>query len=77
MFLNRGPNIPVEFLDNEELLAVVEDGYILSRVPAIELISDSRKEIFTKEVRGLYKVDDGVKVWIDWVLRTRKFVEEC
>ena len=65
IYLRKGLNIPVKFLDNNELLAVVEDGYILSRVPIIALISDSRRGIFAKVVRGLYKVDDRVKVWIN------------
>jgi hypothetical protein len=30
--LQGGPNIPVELLDNKELLAVVEDGYLLSGI---------------------------------------------
>ena len=30
--LRKGVNIPIEELDNEELLAVVEDGYILSGI---------------------------------------------
>jgi len=30
--LNQGPNVPVEFLNDEEHLAVVEDGYTLSGV---------------------------------------------
>ena len=69
--LRQGPNIPVEFLDDEELLIVVEDGYILSQVRKMV------KKGFAEEVRRLYEVDGGVKGWIDWVLRTRKFVEGC
>ena len=49
----------VKFLNNKELLIVVEDSYILSRVKKIV------KKGFVKEVRRLYKVDSGVKVWID------------
>ena len=30
-YLYKGPNVPVEFLDDEELVVVVEDGYVLSR----------------------------------------------
>ena len=52
--------MPVEFLDNEELLAVVKDGYILSRIERKEL-----KKGFLKDVRCFYKVDNAVKVWID------------
>jgi len=50
----------VELLDNEELLAVVNDGYILSRIKRKEL-----KKGFLKDVRRFYKVDNIVKVWID------------
>ena len=32
MQLHHGPNIPVEFLDDEELVVVIEDGYLLSGV---------------------------------------------
>jgi len=67
-------NILIEFLDNEELLAVVEDSYLLSGIDK-QLIRN--KDIFVKEVRRLYKTDDGVKVWIDWVIRIKKFVEDC
>ena len=71
-YLLGGPNMPVELLDDEELLAVVKDGYILSRIERKEL-----KKGFLEDVRRLYEVDDTVKVWIDWVIRTRKFVETC
>ena len=30
--------------------------------------------IFANEVRRLYEADDGVKVWIDWVIRMRNFI---
>jgi len=30
--LGNWANIPIEFLDNEELLAVVKDSYLLSRI---------------------------------------------
>jgi len=63
-------NIPIEFLDNEELLAVVEDGYLLSGIDN-QPVKD--KNAFTEEVRRLYEADDGVKVWIDWVIRMKKF----
>ena len=36
-YLLGGPNMPVELLDNEELLAVVKDGYILSGIERKEL----------------------------------------
>jgi len=62
--------MPVELLDNEELLAIVKDGYILSRIKRKEL-----KKGFLKDVRRFYEVDNTVKVWIDWVIRIRKFVE--
>jgi hypothetical protein len=71
--LQGGPNIPVELLNNEELLAVVEDGYVLSGITRYK--SPTKESL--QEVRCLYEVDDAVKVWIDWVIRTRKFVEEC
>ena len=32
MQLYYGLNIPVEFLDDEELVVVIEDGYLLSGV---------------------------------------------
>jgi len=64
--------MPVELLDDEELLAVVKDGYILSGIERKEL-----KKGFLEDVRRFYEVDDVVKVWIDWVIRTRKFVETC
>ena len=64
--------MPVKLLDNEELLAIVKDGYILSRIKG-----NGPKQGFSKEVRRLYKVDNAVKVWIDWVIRIRKFVKEC
>jgi len=60
--LGNWANIPIEFLDNEELLAVVEDGYLLSGI-GNQLVKD--KNVFIEEVRRLYEVDDGVKVWID------------
>ena len=63
MQLHHGPNIPVEFLDDEELVVVVEDGYILSRADRQVDLED--RGTFAKEVRRLYKADDGVKVWID------------
>ena len=53
-------NIPVELLDDEELLAIVKDGYILSRIERKEL-----KKGFLKDIRRFYKVDNAVKVWID------------
>jgi len=49
--------MPIKLLDNEELLAVIEDGYILSRIKGNRL-----KQGFSKEVRRLYKVDNIVKV---------------
>ena len=51
-------------------MAVVEDGYILSG------IKNYKEAVSLEEVRYLYNVDDAVKVWIDWVIRTRKFVKE-
>jgi len=51
-------------------LAIVKDGYILSRIERKEL-----KKGFLEDVRRFYKVDNAVKVWIDWVIRIRKFVE--
>ena len=51
-------------------MAIVKDGYILSRIKRKEL-----KKGFLKDVRRFYKVDNAVKVWIDWVIRIRKFVE--
>ena len=71
-YLLGGPNIPVKLLDNEELLVIVKDGYILSRIERKEL-----KKGFLKDIRRFYKVDNAVKVWIDWVIRIRKFVETC
>jgi hypothetical protein len=62
--------MPVELLDNKELLAVVEDGYLLSG------IGEDKGRVSPQDVRRLYEVEDAVKVWIDWVIRTRKFVEE-
>jgi hypothetical protein len=59
----------VELLDDEELLAVVEDGYILSGI--------RKGPVSLRDVRRLYEADAVVKVWIDWVIRIRKFVEEC
>jgi hypothetical protein len=47
----------VELLDNEELLAVVEDGYILSGI--------RKGPVSLRDVRRLYEVDAAVKVWID------------
>ena len=67
-------NIPIEFLDDEELLAVVEDSYLFSGIDKQPI---RNKDIFAKEVRRLYETDDGVKVWIDWVIRMKKFVEDC
>ena len=55
-------------------MAVVKDGYILS---GIKIKSNEPEEGFPEGVRRLYEVDDAVKVWIDWVIRTRKFVETC
>jgi len=52
--------MPVELLDNEELLAVVKDGYILSRIERKEL-----KKGFLEDVRRFYEVDNIIKVWID------------
>jgi hypothetical protein len=63
--------MPVELLDDKELLAVVEDGYLLSG------IGKDKGRVSPQDVRRLYEVEDAVKVWIDWVMRTRKFVEEC
>ena len=51
-------------------MAIVKDGYILSRIERKEL-----KKGFLEDVRRFYKVDNAVKVWIDWVIRIRKFVE--
>jgi len=59
-YLLEGLNIPVELLDDEELLAVVKDGYILSGIERKE-----PKKGFLKDIRRLYEVDDVVKVWID------------
>jgi len=50
----------VELLDNEELLAVVNNGYILSGIERKEL-----KKGFLEDVRRFYEVDNVVKVWID------------
>jgi hypothetical protein len=68
--LRGGPNMPVELLDDKELLAVVEDGYLLFG------IGEDKGRVSPQDVRRLYEVEDAVKVWIDWVIRTRKFVEE-
>jgi len=59
-YLLGGPNIPVKLLDNEELLAVVKDGYILSGIERKEL-----KKGFLKDIRRFYEVVNVVKVWID------------
>jgi len=72
--LGNWANIPIEFLDNEELLAVVGDGHLLSGI-GNQPVKD--KNAFTEEVRRLYEADDGVKVWIDWVIRMKKFVMDC
>ena len=50
--------MPVKLLDNEELLDVVEDGYILS---GIKTFKRPVKESL-QEIRRLYEVDDSVKV---------------
>ena len=50
----------VELLNNEKLLAIVKDGYILSGIERKEL-----KKGFLEDVRRFYKVDNVVKVWID------------
>jgi len=50
----------VELLNNEELLAIVKDGYILSGIKRKE-----PKKGFLKDIRRFYKVDNIVKVWID------------
>ena len=55
-------------------MAVVKDGYILS---GINKGKKGNSGTFVKQVRRLYEVDDGVKAWIEWVIRMRKFVEEC
>jgi len=47
----------VELLNNEELLAVVNNGYILFRIERKEL-----KKGFLKDIRYFYKVDNTVKV---------------
>jgi len=60
LYFLKGPNIPVELLDNKELLAVVKDGYILSRIERKEL-----KKGFLEDIRRFYKVDNTIKVWID------------
>jgi len=49
--------MPVELLDNEELLAIVKDGYILSRIERKEL-----KKGFLEDVRRFYEVDNTIKV---------------
>ena len=58
--LQGGPNIPVELLDDAELLAVVVDGYVLSGIGEY-----AKWEGSLEEVRQLYEVDNAVKVWID------------
>jgi len=55
----KGINIPIEELDNEELLAVVEDGHILSGITKQEI---ENWKIFTEEVRHLYKANNRVRV---------------
>jgi len=57
--LRKGINIPIEELDNEELLAVVEDGHILSGITKQEI---ENWKIFTEEVRHLYKANNRVRV---------------
>ena len=52
--------MPVELFDDEELLAVVKDGYILSGIERKE-----PKKGFLEDVRRLYEVGNTVKVWID------------
>ena len=47
----------VELLDNEELLAIVKDGYILSGIERKE-----PKKGFLKDVRRFYEVDNVVTV---------------
>jgi hypothetical protein len=51
--------MPVELLDDKELLAVVEDGYLLSG------IGEDKGRVSLQDVRRLYEVEDVVKVWID------------
>ena len=53
-----------------ELLDVVVDGHSLYQVN--RQIKDKR---FAEKVRRLCQTDESVRVWIDWVIRTRKFVE--
>jgi len=60
--LGNWTNIPIEFLDNKELLAIVEDGHLLSRI-GNQPVKD--KNTFIEKVRRLYKTDNKVKVWID------------
>ena len=72
--LRKGINIPIEELDNEELLAVVEDGHILSGITKQEI---ENWKIFAEEVRYLYKANNGVRVWTNGVVRMSKFVEDC
>jgi len=52
--------MPVELLDDEELLAVVKDGYILSRIERKEL-----KKGFLEDIRRFYEVDNVINIWID------------
>jgi len=49
--------MPVKLLDNEEILAIVKNSYILSRIERKEL-----KKGFLKDIRRFYKVDNTVKV---------------
>jgi hypothetical protein len=49
----------VELLDNKELLAVVEDSYLLSR------IGEDKGRVSLQDIRRLYEVEDTIKVWID------------
>jgi len=53
-------------------LAVVANGYILYGIGEIEGAGKN----FTKEVRYLYEVNNGVKVWVNGVIRMRKFIDE-
>ena len=59
IYLSGGPNAPVDLLDDKELLAVIEDGYIFFRIKNIAKVGEKK---FTEEVRRLYEVNDRVKV---------------
>ena len=66
--LEGGPDKPIESLTNPELVAVIKDNYILSKIKGIRLPP-------VRDIRRLYKTNRAIKNWMDWVVHARKFVE--